>query len=388
MRILFCGLSGIPNQASASINRYLAIGQTLSKNNEIIFINRFPLFKKQDVQSYENYPFKIIDATNTKFRPSSFLKRNFLKLASFLYEFATIRRLSKEKKVDWLNIYTQYFGIFMLYYFFSKIFRYKTVLHYVEFRSKFIKRPFLLRINDLLFDKVAVLLCDVIIPISKTLDDYVRSINPRAKTLIIPPICDFNYFASVNFELSDKKYFIFCSSIVYEEVILFVIQSYLKLKNNRHVDLHLVINGKIENQAINSFILEKNNRIFLFSNLSYDNLIAKYKGSLAALVPIRNTVQDCARFPQKICEFLASGRPIITTPYGEIKNYFTSEKDAVIATEFDTESYSEQLEWVLTHSEELEEISRNSYIIGMQHFNIESYSLKLNNILLNNYLEN
>lgn len=384
MRILFCGLSGIPNKASASINRYLAIGQALSKNNEIIFINRFPLFKENDVQSYENYPFKIIDATNTKFRPSSFIKRNFLKLTSFLYEFNTIKRISKEKKIDWLNIYTQYFGIFVLYYFFSKIFRYKTILHYVEFRSKFVKRSFFFRINDLLFDNVAVLLCDVIIPISTTLDDYVKAINRKAKTLIIPPICDFNYFASVNSEISEKKYFVFCSSINYEEVILFVIQSYLKIKNNQHVDLHLVINGKIENDTINSLILKNSDRIFLFSNLSYEKLIAKYKGSLAALVPIRNTVQDCARFPQKICEFLASNRPIITTYYGEIKNYFTSEKNAVIANGFNTESYSEQLEWALTHSEELEKISRNSYMMGMKYFNITSYSNKINSILLDN----
>lgn len=384
MRILFCGLSGIPNKASASINRYLAIGQTLRDNNEIIFINRFPLFKEKEFQSYEDYPFKIIDATNTKFRPASFIKRNFLKLTSFLYEFDAIRRLNKEKKIDWVNIYTQYFGIFMLYYFYSKIFGYKTILHYVEFRSKFIKRSFFFRINDLLFDKIAVLLCDVIIPISTTLDSYVKSINPGAKTLIIPPICDFNYFASVETELSDKKYFVFCSSISYEEVILFVIQSYLKLKDNEHVDLHLVINGKIENQTINNLILENNKKIFLFSNLSYEKLIAKYKASLAALIPLRNTVQDCARFPQKICEFLASNRPIITTPYGEINNYFTSEKDAIIAKEFDTQSYSEQMEWAITHSEELEKITRNSYFIGIQHFNIESYSSKINNILSNN----
>lgn len=384
MRILFCGLSGIPNKASASINRYLAIGQTLSENNEIIFINRFPLFKENDIQSYGDYPFKIIDATNTKFRPSSFMRRNFLKLTSFIYEFNAIRKLNNERKIDWLNVYTQYFVIYMLYYLFSKIFRYKIILHYVEFRSKFNNRSFLLRINDLLFDKVAVLLSDVIIPISTTLDDYVRSINPKAKTLIIPPICDFKYFASIDYEKSNKKYFVFCSSITYEEVILFVIHSFLKIKSHEAIDLHLVINGKIENQEINSLIQKYKTRIFLFTNLSYEKLIAKYKDSLAALVPIRNTVQDCARFPQKICEFLASNRPIITTPYGEIRNYFTSEKDAVIAKEFDTQSYSEQMEWALTHDEELEKISRNSYLIGMQHFNIESYSLKINNILLNN----
>jgi hypothetical protein len=157
MRILFCGLSGIPNKASASINRYIAIGQAVSSKHEVIFINRFPLFKEIEQQSSEsNNLFKVIDATNIKYRPKSFIKRNLLKLASFLYEYWAIRKIHKEQKIDWLNIYTQYFGILIFYYYLSKIFNFKTILHYVEFRSKFIDRIWFYRINDLLFDKFAV----------------------------------------------------------------------------------------------------------------------------------------------------------------------------------------------------------------------------------------
>lgn len=381
MRILFCGLSGIPNKASASINRYLAIGQALSEKNEIIYINRFPLFRNNFPQSPENNSFRIIDATNTKYRPESFLKRNFLKLTSFIYEFNTIRKLQKEKKIDWLNIYTQYFGIFLIYFAFSRIFKFKTILHYVELRSSFKERSLLLKINDLLFDKIAILLVDRIIPISTTLNNYVLSVKPMAKTFIIPPICDFDFFASIIPENSNQKYFVFCSSISYEEVILFVIQSFLKI-NHKEVNLHLVINGKIENERINQILEENADRISLFYNLKYEDLIAKYKGSFAALIPLRNTMQDCARFPQKICEFLASNRPIITTSYGEINNYFQHKINAIISKEFEVDSFSENLDWAIDHQHELKRISEESFNTGYKYFNIKSYSTTIEDFLI------
>lgn len=381
MRILFCGLSGIPNKASASINRYLAIGQALSEKNEIIYINRFPLFRNNFPQSPENNSFRIIDATNTKYRPKSFLKRNFLKLTSFIYEFNTIRKLQKEKKIDWLNIYTQYFGIFLIYFAFSRIFKFKTILHYVELRSSFKERSLLLKINDLLFDKIAILLVDRIIPISTTLNNYVLSVKPTAKTFIIPPICDFDFFASIIPENSNQKYFVFCSSISYEEVILFVIQSFLKI-NHKEVNLHLVINGKIENERINQILEENADRISLFYNLKYEDLIAKYKGSFAALIPLRNTMQDCARFPQKICEFLASNRPIITTSYGEINNYFQHKINAIISKEFEVNSFSENLDWAIEHQHELKRISEESFNTGYKYFNIKSYSTTIEDFLI------
>jgi len=382
MRILFCGLSGIPNKASASINRYLALGQVMSETNEIIFINRFPLYRKQDAYPIKNSSFRIIDATNIQYRPSSFVKRNFIKLTSFIHEYKTIRRINKERKIDWLNIYTQYFGIFIIYYLFSKIFKFKTILHYVELRSKFNSRSFLYRLNDLLFDKVAILLCDKIIPISTILNEYLLTARPNVKTLIIPPICDFKYFSSIIPEnYNNKEYFIFCSSNSYEEVIKFTIKSFLKMKNNQDITLHLVINGQIGDDSILQLIKENSEKIILFSNLKYEDLISKYKGSLAAIVPLRNSLQDSARFPQKICEFLASNIPIITTSFGEINNYFKDGINAVIATEFNVEIFTKKLDWAISHKEELKIISANSYLTGLKHFDIKSYSFKLDNFI-------
>jgi len=382
MRILFCGLSGIPNKRSASINRYLAIGQALSSNNEVIFINRFPLFHESESQCSETYnSFKIIDATKTKYRSQSFLKRNILKLITFVYEYQTIRKINKEKKIDWLNAYTQFFGILLFYYILAKMYRFKTILHYVEFRSKFENRNWLFQINDLLFDRFAVFLCDKIIPISTMLNSHILSLKHNANTLIIPPICDFKYFDSIRPEISKRRYFVFCASVSYQEVFLFIIKAFLKINNPGEITLHLVIKGKITNQTVKQLLEINNERIFVFSHLEYENLIAKYKGSVAQLIPLRNSLQDCARFPQKICEFIASNKPIITTGFGEINKYFIDNLNAIIATDYEISSYSKKMEWVLNNPDKLQPIANNAYIFGSQYFDIFSYSTKIDKFL-------
>lgn len=360
----------------------MAIGKALTSNNDIIFINRFPLFKETEHQSHESSnSFKVIDATNTKYRPRSFIKRNLIKLTSFIFEYRVIRKINKEQRIDWLNVYTQYFGILIFYYLISKIFHIQTILHYVEFRSKFRVKNWLFRINDFLFDKYAVSLFDKIIPISTTLNNYVLTLKQTANTLIIPPICDFKYFDSIKPETTDKRYFVFCASVSYQDVFLFIVQCFLKLGNIEEVNLHLVINGELTDPTIKQLLEANKKSIFVFSNLEYNQLIAKYKGSLAQLIPLRNSLQDSARFPQKICEFIASRRPIVTTGFGEINHYFIDNQNAVVATDYQIENYSNKMKWVLNNPNRLEAIANNSYLLGCNHFDSQGYSSKIEKFL-------
>ncbi len=382
MRILFCGLSGIPNNSSAPINRYLAIAQALSDNNEVIFINRIPIISEENQLNWKNLNnIKIVDATGIKYRPKSFLKRNWLKLNSFRFEYKVISRLNKEKEIDWLNVYTQFFSISLFYFLLSKLFHFKIVLHYVEFRSEIKSRNFLYRINDYLFDKYSFSLCDKIMPISTFLNDHVKGIKPNSQTLIIPPLCDFVYCNSISSEIANRKYFVYCGSASYEEVLLFIIQSFLQIDHKKEVDLHLVISGKITNAIITNIIEENNESIKIFSKLDYEKLIAKYKGSLAQLIPLRNTIQDRARFPQKICEYLASKRPLITTNFGEMPHYFVDNENAIIADNFTLESFASKLQWAVNNQSQLVKIANESYKTGCNSFDINSSKLKLENFL-------
>ena len=98
MRILFCGQSQYPNNSNATSNRYASIAKTMAMDNEVIFVNRIPHFEKG--ANFKKGEFKVVDASGLTYRPDSFLKRNFIKFFSPIYELKTFYVLNKEKKID------------------------------------------------------------------------------------------------------------------------------------------------------------------------------------------------------------------------------------------------------------------------------------------------
>lgn len=371
MRILFCGQSQYPNNSNATINRYVSIAKAMSYDNEIIFVNRIPLY---EVNSFsDKTDFEVINVCNQKFRPKNFLKRNFFKLLSPIFEFRAIRSLNKIKKVDWVNVYTQYFGLCLFYYFLSKIFKFKTILHYVEIRSEFKNRNLFLKLNDFLYDNYSMFLFDCYVPISHFLDEYLKGKNINSKTLIIPPICDFDHFNKLNCSNNfNDHYFLYCGSSAYDDVIKFIIEAFEKLKADDSIILYLVLSGEISIQ-IKELIKRNIGRVKLFSKLDYNELICLYKNALALLIPLRNSKQDEARFPQKICEYVASNRIIISTNFGEVKYYFHDMNNALIADDYDVVLYAEKMEWVLLNISKIKKLEENAYKSGRKYFDVISY---------------
>lgn len=371
MRILFCGQSSYPNNNNAPTNRYIAIAKVMSFENEIIFINRIPLLKKSFFLG--DAEFNVIDVSGQKYRPEGFIKRSLIKLLSPVYEFLTIRKLNREKKVEWVNIYTQFFGLCLFYYFLSKIFNFKTILHYVEIRSQIKGRNFFLRCNDYLYDNYVMFLFDRYIPISHFLDHHLKDKKEKVSTLIIPPICDFHFFKTTDSSNQNHQpYLLYCGSAAYSEVILFIIESFKKIKSDHTINLHLVLNG-LKSEQLKDLLEQNKDRIKVFSNLEYTDLIRLYKNSLALLIPLRNIEQDLARFPQKIAEYIAAEKIIISTNFGEVKHYFQDLNNAVLADKYDTESYSDKMDWVITNKLNLSNLEFNAYETGKKYFDIIAY---------------
>jgi len=370
MRILFCGKSGYPSFNNASINRYASIAKTLSFENEIIFINRIPLLEKK---YFKETTFKVINVSNQEYRSRIFLKRSFIKLFSPIFELIAIWKLNEGKKIDWVNVYTDYFGLCLFYFILSKIFKFKTILHYVEIRSEFKKQNLFLKINHYLYDNYSMYLFDRYIPISRFLNEHLKKRNKNVQTLIIPPICDFDYFK--NIEISNEfneDYFLYCGSTAYSEVIFFIVNSFEKVKKERPTKLYLVLNGTLSD-ALKVLLDEEKENIKVFSNLDYVKLIGLYKNALALLIPLRNTPQDEARFPQKICEYLAAEKIIISTNYGEVKHYFKDLKNALIAEEYDELLYAKKMEWLVSNIQKLEILEELAYKTGKDYFDINAY---------------
>lgn len=355
---VFLGSSGFP-YGLAAIQKIILISKSLT-----LFNNSVTVICNKGIHSQNNYPtllsvgklddIEYIYTCGSPFRNEKFIKRNLMKFKGLLNE---LKLISKRKKNDELNVAivsTTKFSSVLYYFILSKIFHFKTALIYVEFYSNFKKKWFRIdkKINDKLYDRFAPILSDTVLPISEFLIDHLRRICPSKKYLKMPGLTDFDRYANIEASGCDE-YFLYCGAASYMEVIKFIIDSYNKVLSSS-ASLYLVSNGTdLELDEVRHYIAlsPKKYNIKLFSKLSEKQLFTCYKGALALLIPLRPTVQDIARFPHKTGEYLASGNPVISTNFGEIKFYFNDKENMLIAEDYDTKLFAEKMQFVIENPE-------------------------------------
>ncbi len=327
--IVYLGYSAFPN-GFAEVQKMILISKSLLLAGDHVAVicrngthnqEKQPELKDQGV--YENIEYFY--ASGSPFRNENFFCRRYFEIKGKINEVLLLIKLKKKNKLDYAILSTRSFYSILVYRILSKIFRFKTILNYVEYYSALKKNRFQIsrRLNDRLFDKYAPSLSDAVFPISEFLITHIKKVSPG------------------------KKYF------------LFIIDSFELLNNSTSFFLYLVINGN-ENDiaAIKKYVRNcaQKDRIKLFSRLTEKELYTYYKNATALLIPLRPTLQDIARFPHKTGEYLASGNPVISTNYGEIKYYFSDKKNMLIADRYDTTLFAEKMQFVIDNPEDVKNI--------------------------------
>jgi glycosyltransferase involved in cell wall biosynthesis len=369
IRIAFVGIAGFPYRIGAAYSRLLLLTKGLTENNcYVLVINRrgYDLDKHVPVTGHID---KVIftHSSGISIRPEGLLRRNLYKIKGAINEIYLLK--SKKVQVVIINI-TRNWLLILNYWIWSKIFRYKLLLSYVELNSQLEGRKVNLfkRINDILFEKYVFRILDGIFPISEFLKDIALKSNPRLPYLKIPTIADFSKF---NIEKNvNEPYFIFCGQSKYLYIIEFIIKAYELIKDDT-VKLKLIIHDKTWHfKKVISLVncSPRKEQIEILSDLAYDDLVKYYINAIGLLIPLKPSLKDEARFPHKIGEYTAAANPIITTNVGEIKNYFTDLHDALIADKFEPECYADKMYYVIKNPDKARIIGTNGSLTGLRYF--------------------
>jgi len=387
IKAVHTGVSGFPF-GSAAINRCLSIYSILHKSGiEVLAINNKAVHLKNSANKVEKKgSFESVSYVNTTpliYKPKNPIKRRLNNFFGTINEFLLLFKLGFKREIDVMFFYPRgYFFDLVFYWIFSKIFRFKILSHYVEYRSSFESRKnsFWLRLNDSLFDKHFMFFVDGVIPISEYLIDKVKERKKEIPLLKIPPLIDFNLFKGVE-KNTAEKYFLYVGSTSYYKAIRLILDAYELIDNNK-LRLTLIVHGpdlnKVKEDVNRS---PKKDLMTILSGLDYKDLVQYYKNAEALLIPLSNSIQDKARFPQKISEYLASKNPIITTNYGEIKYYFKDNENAFVAKDNTPEYFSEKMKFIIENSEISKEIGLKGFETGLKYFDNNSYRTELTNFL-------
>jgi len=361
--IVFLGYNDFPH-GLAEVQKIILISKSLiSTGNNVTVICRNGYHNIADGTEikvtgiYENI--KYIYASGSCFRNSNFFKRRLNEIKGKIKEFLLLRKYKKNNDLDCAILSNRNFYLVLYYRILSKILGFKIVLNYVEYYSAQKKEYWEIRqkLNDTLFDTYAPSLSDAVLPISEFLINHINRVSSSKTYLKIPGLTDLSKYDGIE-TLQNESYFLYCGAAGYKEIILFIIDSFELIENNICY-LYLIVNGAAnEIDEIKNYInnTKQKHRIKIFSNLTQKELFTYYKNALALLIPLRPTFQDIARFPHKTGEYLASGNPVISTNYGEIKFYFRDGENILLAESYDINLFAEKMQFVINNPSQAKKI--------------------------------
>lgn len=391
LHVVYLGETGFP-YGLAAIQKMILISKALiSEGAKVTVINRKGIFdstKPIDLPlegEFEGIHYKY--TSGTIYKPGSFIARNLQKLKGIIGEFNYIRTLRKNKELDAGIISCYHFGQVLLYRLYSMIFGFPVVYNYVEMASAIEhRRGTMKKINDFLFERLLVGSMAGALPISQVLIENYKKIAPGKSYLKIPILSDFEKFDIPKKE-AGQPHFLYCGALDYKEVIDFVLKAYDLLPDDIDTHLYLVLGGgskaTYEKLLADISKMKKGSMVKVIHNVPHAQIPGYYARALALLIPMRPTLQDAARFPHKIAEYVASGNPMISVNYGEVAHYFKDGENALIATEYDPAQYAEKMKFVLDHPAEAVRIGQNGKALGLKEFNYQNYGKSLHTFLKN-----
>ena len=138
------------------------------------------------------------------------------------------------------------------------------------------------------------------------------------------------------------------ASADYRETIEFILEAMTHVWR-RHPSCRLQITGVTPQRGRGGWLCERrrqgdlDERVELPGLLPRPELLELYAAAHGLLIPLFDDVRSTARFPTKIGEYLASGRPIVTTAVGEMPRYFEDGVTAFMCPPGDPRSYGEKI---------------------------------------------
>jgi glycosyltransferase involved in cell wall biosynthesis len=387
IHIVYLGFSSLLYGSASGEKARLICRALIEENVHVTIVSKSWIQPNQNetINSLKSEGIEYISVLGNRERPKSFIKRNFQKAGMPLREFIALKKLNKTDPLLSAIVVTRSFSEIIFYRLVSWVLKFSLVINYMEYNSAMVTRNKLkFRINDFFYNKFTFRIVDAGLPISEFLNDYLKRVNPRLPVYKTPVLVNTELFSDIQAN-ENYKFILFCGGAGFSEVIEFIIRAF-ELLSDHDVCLHINSFGtSAELNHIRKIIAnsKKSELINFTFDLEYSELIKYYKSALALLIPLRPTIQDKARFPHKIGEYAASGRPIISNNFGEMAFYFEDGKSALLAEEYEHQSLADKMTFVINNPEKANEIGREGRQVADRYFNYKKFGKGLLDFLIN-----
>ena len=384
LHVVYIGVSGFPIGLAAISRQKLVSRGLINAGAEVTVLcarsvhNQGASVERAGV--FEGVPYRY---AVSPFRDQNFLVRNLKRKLDWLFELIELVKINQQKKVTHVIISnTNVFRYALWIRCIAYLMGFKMVLSLVEIYKGRRGQSFLTRVNNYLFNHFGLKFFDGYLPISHQLEKYFSPFNIPG--FYYPIIVDIEKIKNIGIYHFEQPNFVFCGAAGYVNTIEFVLKAFDAVQS-RHSRLTLVAGGSPEEiKVVREMIKNAKNaeRVFHLFNLSDEELYSLYSESQALLLPLFDTVQDQARFPHKLGEYLASGTCVITTRVGDLQYYLHHEKSAYIVEPGDVHQFSEMMDRVVLDPDKAKNVGKMGLEVCKENFEFQKVGAECKRFLL------
>jgi len=351
-------------------------------------VNHF--FNKESKGNYKGINFTY--PGNITIRVTSFCGRRFNDLKSICKSLIHVWRLLKTRQVYFFIVYGNSLFFELTSLMLSKM--YGIMIVKEENENPYIYKYKNFHLIDKLYRwiylRIVYHLYDGLLVMTNPLKYFFNAIGVNEnKTLVVPQIIDMTRFEVTNNENSlfyMNEYIAYAGSLKdSKDGILLLVKAFLLVKE-KYSSVKLFIAGdgtKAEIEVLESLIkrLDLSENVRLLGRLSSEEIPYFYAGA-EILVSCRPTsFQAEYGFPTKIVEYLASGRPIVTTATGDLAKHVLDKVNIFLSPSAEPIDFGATMVAVLEDKYFSENVAKNGKILAVEKFNASIYTRKIINFI-------
>ena len=231
-----------------------------------------------------------------------------------------------------------------------------------------------------------------VLVISRLIEDRVRQsaarVNPFVRIHRLPAIVDAERFVSSGFAATptdssaEAGWFLWCGAHPWAKDVKFIVRA-MAVARRQGVRCRLkVVGGWVENaqrQVLSVAAAEgvPAEDIRFTGYVNDRELEESYRRAAALLLPLPDDDRSRTRMPNKLGEYLASGRPVITSAVGDMSGYVTGGVNALLAKPDDPEDFARQMIDALRNPERAARIGAEGRQMAREHLDYRAHANSL-----------
>ena len=196
------------------------------------------------------------------------------------------------------------------------------------------------RFNTWLYNRIMFRWSNGAIAISNHIEDLIKTVSKRGYPIVRIPVlvdpCEADCAGGNFLKNASGKNLLWCGSLYgYQRDVKFIFDALIILWREKKLRVTVSLcgpTGLSAEQELMDYAGEiglPQDQIEITGFVSDNELWQRCQSAGALLMPMWNDARSTTRFPTKIGQYVASGRPIIAAPIGEVANFLKRDRTAV-----------------------------------------------------------